>query len=175
MRTFDNGSWTSKEAAQQAEGFKSVVEKEVEQLMRSKGEYGATDQEIEMHLLRPGNTLRPARVALVKAGVLCDSGRWRHTLAKRKAIVWLHRDHAVEGTPVEEFNKIKRLAHIDMVAAEQLAVRLQERVARERVERGEPPITELDPAEWRLVKREEINGIEFVEHVLRNPPTDASR
>lgn len=87
-RTFSNGTWTSELAARQAEPFKAKIQKQVLDYLRGQGELGATNQEIEIALNRPGNTIRPANIALRKLGLIEDSGTWRLTQAKRKAIVW---------------------------------------------------------------------------------------
>lgn len=88
-KTFDNGVWTSEIANRLAAGLKPLVRNEILQYMEKMGTYGATDQEIENALGRPGNTVRPQRGELVKKGFLRDSGEWRFTASYRPAIVWV--------------------------------------------------------------------------------------
>lgn len=88
-RSFDNGVWTSEEADILANPFKARVDSEIWSFLASAKEHGATDQELEIALNRPGNTIRPSRRGLVKDGVVVDSDKWRFTVAKRRAIVWV--------------------------------------------------------------------------------------
>lgn len=48
----------------------------------------ATDQELQQGLHIPGNTERPRRIELEKAGVVQDSGWMRATRSGKLAIVW---------------------------------------------------------------------------------------
>lgn len=57
--------------------------------LQEQGEHGATDQEIEDATGLPGNSERPARLSLVRAGKVADSGRYRSTRAGLPAIVWV--------------------------------------------------------------------------------------
>jgi predicted transcriptional regulator len=50
---------------------------------------GMTDDEIQRALKLDGNTERPRRCELVKAGLLTDSGRARLTRSGRRATVWV--------------------------------------------------------------------------------------
>jgi transcription initiation factor IIE alpha subunit len=88
MKTFDNGVWTSIEAAEQAESFKPSVEKRILDYLVSRGGQGATDQEIEEATGIPGNSERPARRSLEKEGLIKRTRRWRLTRSRRKALVW---------------------------------------------------------------------------------------
>jgi hypothetical protein len=88
-RSFDNGSWTSAYAAEQAEQFRPQVRHEILAELHVRAALGATDQELEKAISRPGNTERPGRVALCKQGLVLDSGKWRFTDAKRPAKVWI--------------------------------------------------------------------------------------
>tara|TARA_Y100000310_G_C20687469_1_gene820012 strand:+ start:2949 stop:3299 length:351 start_codon:yes stop_codon:yes gene_type:complete len=49
---------------------------------------GATDAEIQGALKMDGNSERPRRVALTRAGLIEDSGRTRPTPSGRQAVVW---------------------------------------------------------------------------------------
>lgn len=51
-------------------------------------EDGATDEEID-RCCRLSRTLRPRRVALVRRGLVRDSGRTRVTTSGRRATVWV--------------------------------------------------------------------------------------
>lgn len=88
-KSFENGAWTSEYAADLAKEFKPRVMDEIKAYLLTRKELGATDQELEHAIGRPGNTLRPSRVDLVKEGVVIDSGKWRLTLSKRPAKVWI--------------------------------------------------------------------------------------
>ena len=87
--SFENGAWTSEHAREQAEGFKPQVRHEILSQLHVREGLGATDQELERAIGRPGNTLRPGRVDLVKEGLVIDSGKWRFTEARRSAKVWV--------------------------------------------------------------------------------------
>jgi hypothetical protein len=54
----------------------------------SRGEYGATDQEIETALEMSGNTVRPTRQSLQKDGYIIDSGTTRTNANNNQCIVW---------------------------------------------------------------------------------------
>ncbi len=49
---------------------------------------GATDEEMELALGIPGNTVRPTRVSLVRDGLVEESGKTRPTISGNDAIVW---------------------------------------------------------------------------------------
>jgi hypothetical protein len=57
--------------------------------LRERGEYGATDEEIQTALWMAANTQRPRRVELVESGQVRDSGKRRLTSALREAVVWV--------------------------------------------------------------------------------------
>jgi hypothetical protein len=88
-RTFDNGTWTSEVAKEMAEPFTGKVVMEICEYLFRRKNLGSTDQELERALGRPGNTIRPGRVSLVKSGHVVNSGGWRYTVANRPAIVWV--------------------------------------------------------------------------------------
>ena len=50
---------------------------------------GLTDEEIERTLEVAGNTVRPARVSLVRDQLVMDSGQTRKTVAGNDSIVWI--------------------------------------------------------------------------------------
>ena len=62
------------------------------QYILDKQEYGATDQEIQSVLKISGDTLRPARLSLLKDKLIYDSGKTRQNSNGNDCIVWLSRD-----------------------------------------------------------------------------------
>ena len=58
-------------------------------LLIERGGYGATDQEMESALNMSGNTIRPTRMGLLKAGVITDSGMTRLNQNGNRCIVWV--------------------------------------------------------------------------------------
>ena len=54
----------------------------------NQGLYGATDQEIEKTLQIDGNTVRPARISLVKDGYIMDTKTTRKNKHDNDCIVW---------------------------------------------------------------------------------------
>jgi len=92
MKSFENGAWTSEIAAGMAEqtGLKLSCEREILRYLERVERQGATDQELETALSRPGNTIRPARVELVRLELVVNpDGRWRPTVSHRPAKVWV--------------------------------------------------------------------------------------
>jgi hypothetical protein len=55
----------------------------------SKGSYGATDQEIQEHLDKSGDTIRPTRKTLEKDGLIVDSNRTRKNAAGNDCVIWV--------------------------------------------------------------------------------------
>lgn len=49
---------------------------------------GATDEELQIRLFLDGNSERPARITLVKKGLVVDSGTEHTGRSGRKAVVW---------------------------------------------------------------------------------------
>ena len=89
-KSFNNSVWTSVIAQRLSEGLKPLVRNEIMQYLEKMGDHGATDQEIENAIGRPGNTVRPVRGDLVRKGFLRDSGKWRPTVSQCPAIVWIY-------------------------------------------------------------------------------------
>lgn len=56
--------------------------------IRSRGEGGATDEEIQEALAMPASTQRPRRIELVSGALVVDSGLTRPTRSGRQATVW---------------------------------------------------------------------------------------
>lgn len=55
----------------------------------SRGEWGATDDEMQQALRMNPSTQRPRRVELRDGGWIEQSGRKRRTLSRRAAVVWV--------------------------------------------------------------------------------------
>lgn len=55
----------------------------------SKGAYGATDQEIQEHFNKSGDTIRPTRKTLEKDGLIVDSCRTRKNAAGNDCTIWV--------------------------------------------------------------------------------------
>lgn len=91
-----NAPRTSHDAARAIEGVADTLRAKVWALLRERGEYGATDQELQDALGLPSNTQIPRRWELVNAGDVIASKRTRKTRAGRRATVWVLREHAPE-------------------------------------------------------------------------------
>ena len=50
---------------------------------------GATDQELQKHFNKSGDTIRPTRVTLVRDGLIMDSGRTRTNESGNECIIWI--------------------------------------------------------------------------------------
>lgn len=61
----------------------------VYQQILDKQEYGATDQELQQALNLSGDTLRPARLSLLKENLIYDSGKTRQNANGNECIVWV--------------------------------------------------------------------------------------
>ena len=57
--------------------------------LEMRGNWGATDQEMEVALEISGNTIRPTRMSLLKAGMITDSGETRLNRNGNRCIVWV--------------------------------------------------------------------------------------
>lgn len=86
---FQKHSPTSREAAQGARPVAGLLRENVLAFIRSRGEEGATDQEIQEALALDPSTQRPRRVELVQAGLVWNSGKTRKTRSGREAVVWV--------------------------------------------------------------------------------------
>ena len=80
---------TSKAAAKAIEPSAEVLRGQVLAYIRSQGERGATDEEIQQALEMQGNTERPRRGELVEAGLVKKSDATRKTSSGRAASVWV--------------------------------------------------------------------------------------
>ena len=84
-----NGTPTSVAAAIAIEHTAETLRAAVFGFIVGRGEYGATDQEIQNALGMDGSTERPRRWELVGTGMVKDSGRTRQTMRGRQAVVWI--------------------------------------------------------------------------------------
>lgn len=79
---------TSQEAAQTVLPRTGTQRRRVYDFIADRGDFGATDLEVQRRLDMDGNTERPRRVELVDAGLVVDSGR-RTVVDGRRMIVWV--------------------------------------------------------------------------------------
>lgn len=80
---------TSRAAAEQAAPRAAVGRSRVLELLRAALPDGLTDEQIARTLRMNPSTERPRRIELVRAQLVVDSGRTRHTRAKVRAVVWV--------------------------------------------------------------------------------------
>jgi len=83
-----NGSSTSVEAAEAIKPNAATLRSKVLVYLRSCGETGATDEEMQNDLEMNPSTQRPRRIELVDAQQVVDSGFKRITSSGRRAKVW---------------------------------------------------------------------------------------
>lgn len=84
-----NAAETQRAAAVMAYPASGTQRAKVLDFIDSSGEYGATDEEIQVFLGMNPSTQRPRRVELVEGGWIEDSGRRRKTRSRRDAVVWV--------------------------------------------------------------------------------------
>ncbi len=96
-----SGGGTSEDAAASMRMIAGELRRKVYSYIRSKGSYGATDQEIQMGLSLDSNTARPRRWELCREGKIRRSGQTRKTVSGREADVWVIKDDRSEHTEVE--------------------------------------------------------------------------
>lgn len=82
------GSETSIAAAKRIESRAGTDRRRVLDFIRDRGTAGACDHEIQIGLGLTGDSERPRRWELHKAGYIRDSGQRRETAAGNKAVVW---------------------------------------------------------------------------------------
>lgn len=92
QRPHANASVTRQAAGVAIRPTAAKLRTRVLQFIRSQGTLGATDAEIQEQLEMRGDTERPRRRELQKAGLIVDSGEARTTPSGRAAVVWV-------GTP----------------------------------------------------------------------------
>ena len=85
---YQTHSATSAEAAVRKGPSASIDRERVLLFLRERGEIGATDEQIQNHLGMAGDTERPRRVELLRAGLVKPEGV-RKTRTGRDATVWV--------------------------------------------------------------------------------------
>ena len=83
-----NGTQTSKDAAADIRAHAHTLRAKVLAYVASRGDDGATAQEIENALGMSGNTVRPRLVELREHGAITASMFTRVTTSGRRAVVW---------------------------------------------------------------------------------------
>jgi DNA-binding IclR family transcriptional regulator len=83
-----NGTATSRAAANEIEPFAGRLRADVLIFLRSRGEEGATADEIEQSSGIAGNTIRPRLIELKRLGLVQQTSATRPTRSGRKAVVW---------------------------------------------------------------------------------------
>lgn len=89
---FAAGSDTSASAADAIAPTAGRLRAAVLEYLRSRGEHGATDNEIQAALAMHSNTEGPRRYELVEAGLVRRSDQRRPTRSGRPAVVWVAAD-----------------------------------------------------------------------------------
>jgi hypothetical protein len=87
-----SGSDTSREAAERMVSAASAQAARVFHFIAERGKEGATDHEVQAELGMTGDSERPRRWSLHRAGLIRDSGQRRKSPAGRQAIVWIKAD-----------------------------------------------------------------------------------
>lgn len=90
-----NGSQTSRDAAERIAPVASAQAARVLVFIAQQGDDGATDHEVQNALGMTGDSERPRRWSLQRAGLIRDSGQRRQSPAGRAAIVWIATDAAL--------------------------------------------------------------------------------
>lgn len=84
-----NKSETSQAAAESIRPVANALGNQIYEFIKSRGPHGATDQEVQTELDISGDTQRPRRDRLHKAGLIRRSGEKRETPSGRWADVWV--------------------------------------------------------------------------------------
>lgn len=84
-----NGTSTSKLAADRMKPFAPKQAERVFEFIKSQGDHGATDEEIQTALKMSGNSERPRRHRLLQQGKVRDSKNMRPTESGTPATVWV--------------------------------------------------------------------------------------
>ena len=85
---FQQNSATSRAAAVKILATADTLRGDVYRFIVQFGDWGATDEEIQIGLRLNPSTQRPRRVELVEVGVIEDSQKKRRTASGRWAVVW---------------------------------------------------------------------------------------
>ena len=80
---------TSREAAREIAPHLNRLQVKVIDWIASRGDTGATDEEIQRALGMNPSTQRPRRIELLNRGLVVDSGSKRRTSSGRSATVWV--------------------------------------------------------------------------------------
>lgn len=86
---FQHGSATSEAAGAAAAKRAPAIRSTIFAFIKSRGQAGATADEIEKHLNIPGNTVRPRLVELREDFRIERAPTTRPTRAGRQAVVWV--------------------------------------------------------------------------------------
>lgn len=89
---YQRHSSTSRKAAAEIASGASTLRNQVLDFLRELGDYGATDEEIQLALDMNPSTQRPRRVELVERRLVKNSGKTRLTTSKRSAVVWVYNE-----------------------------------------------------------------------------------
>lgn len=84
-----SGTDTSRKAAERMVPAATAQAARVFHFIAERGEEGATDHEVQAELGMTGDSERPRRWSLQRAGLICDSRQRRKSPTGRKAIVWI--------------------------------------------------------------------------------------
>lgn len=84
-----NGTETSRAAAERITPVAISQAARVFHFIAQCGDEGATDHEVQAELELTGDSERPRRCSLHRAGLIRDSGQRRKSPAGRQAIVWI--------------------------------------------------------------------------------------
>lgn len=79
---------TSVAAAEAIKPDASRLRAQVIAFLRGRGEYGATDEEMQLGIPMAANTQRPRRRECEQRGSVINSGRMRLTQSGKQAVVW---------------------------------------------------------------------------------------
>lgn len=88
-KAYDNGTLTSRTAAESARVFVNSQAARVHAFIESQGERGATDKEIQTALKMAGDSQRPRRVWLRDHGFIKLKGEPSETIVRDRCAVWV--------------------------------------------------------------------------------------
>lgn len=88
-KVYDNGTLTSRTAAESARVFVNSQAARVHAFIESQGERGATDKEIQAGLKMAGDSQRPRRVWLRDRGFIKLKGEPSETVVRDRCAVWV--------------------------------------------------------------------------------------
>jgi len=86
---FQAHSATSRAAAESASAPRRQLRIQLLNYLLSRGQVGATDEELQRGIPMPANTERPRRVECMDEGLVIDSRKKRKVSSGRKAVVWM--------------------------------------------------------------------------------------